>query len=94
MPPVTIAIDFGTTRTKVACFNEQEQKPQLIELGRYNLQVVPSLFYVPCEGKGDRLVGDDAQDMVDADPEGIVEGLKKEIHKLGKKRFGEGRSKR
>ncbi|MCR4413972.1 MAG: right-handed parallel beta-helix repeat-containing protein [Thermoguttaceae bacterium] len=88
MKAPTIAVDFGTTRTKVAFFDEKDEQPRLIELGRANLQVIPSLFYVPRDPRSPRLVGDDAQEMVDEDPEGIVENLKKEIHRSGKLRFG------
>jgi molecular chaperone DnaK len=88
MAAPTLAIDFGTTRTKIAYFNTKSGKPELVELGREIRTILPSVFYIPKEGQGDRLVGDDAQDMVDADPEGIVLSLKKELHKLGKKRCG------
>jgi actin-like ATPase involved in cell morphogenesis/tetratricopeptide (TPR) repeat protein len=44
------------------------------------------------DGQGDRQVGDDAHDQCETDPAGIVIGLKKEIHRLGKKHFGPGRS--
>lgn len=84
-----LAIDFGTTRTKVACFDPELGAPRLIELGHEVRGVIPSLFYIPRDGQP--LVGDDAQQMVNEDPEGIVVGLKKEIHKLGKYRFGGGR---
>lgn len=86
-----IAIDFGTTRTKVACFDDARGEPRLIELGREIRAVIPSVFYLPRGGEGNRLVGDDAVERVDDDPEGIVIGLKREIHKLGRKRCGPGR---
>lgn len=89
MAAPVIAIDFGTTRTKVGYFDSNRREPKLVELGRETRAIIPSIFYVPF--KGDRLVGDDAQDMLDQDPEGIIIGLKKEIHKLGKKRLGRGR---
>ena len=73
----TLAIDFGTSRTKVAYFDEASGKAQLVEIGREIRTVLPSVFYIPKEGQGERLVGDDAQDMVDSDPEGIVLSLKK-----------------
>jgi actin-like ATPase involved in cell morphogenesis len=88
MKAPALAIDFGTSRTKVAYFDEESGKAKLVEIGREILTVLPSVFYIPKEGQGERLVGDDAQDMVDSDPEGIVLSLKKELHKLGKKRCG------
>lgn len=89
MTAPSVAIDFGTTRTKVAYYDSDRGEPRLVELGRETRSIIPSIFYIPQEGS--RLVGDDAQDMLDTDPEGIIIGLKKEIHKLGKKRLGPGR---
>lgn len=85
----SIAIDFGTTRTKVAFLDPESKEPRLIELGHEVRAIIPSLFYIPKGGLP--LVGDDAQAMVDEDPEGVVVGLKREIHKLGKYRCGGGR---
>ena len=92
MPPPPIAIDFGTTRTKMAYFDPDRNEPRLIEVGREVRPVVPSVFYLPLEGQGKRLVGDDAQEQVEIDPEGVVIGLKKDIHRLGKIRCGVGRA--
>jgi tetratricopeptide (TPR) repeat protein len=91
MAAPAIAIDFGTTRTKVAYYDAVRGEPRLIEIGREIRAIVPSTFYIPPDGQGDRLVGDDAQDQWETDPEGVVIGLKKEIHRLGKKHFGPGR---
>jgi actin-like ATPase involved in cell morphogenesis/tetratricopeptide (TPR) repeat protein len=91
MTAPAIAIDFGTTRTKVAYYDSDRREPRLVELGRRTLTIVPSIFYIPKEG--DPLVGDDAEDRLDSDPEGIIIGLKKEIHRPGEIRFGQGRPK-
>jgi len=88
MAAPTLAIDFGTTRTKVAFFDAASGRPRLIELGKEVRAVIPSVFYIPKEGDGERRVGDDALERMDSDPAGIVISLKKEIHKLGKKRCG------
>lgn len=90
MEPLGLAIDFGSTRTKVAYFNSDKNEAQLIELGQEIRPIIPSVFYIPKEG-GNPKVGDDALMMVDHDPEGIVIGLKKEIHRPGKVYFGPGR---
>ena len=74
-----IAIDFGTTRTKLAKYDQEKEKSVLIEIGREIRPVLPSIFYIPKEG--DILVGDDAQDELENDPAGIVRGLKLEIDK-------------
>ena len=86
----SIAIDFGTTRTKVAYFDEDRGECRLAELGRENRAIIPSVFYIPKDGKGERCVGDDALEMVDQDPAGIRRQLKREIHQLRKIRFGIG----
>jgi len=86
-----LAIDFGTTRTKVAYHDDQRAAPRLIELGREQRAIIPSVFYLPKDGEGEVLVGDDAQDMVESDPEGVVVGLKMEIDRYGKIRRGLGR---
>ena len=91
MDSLTLAIDFGSSRTKVAYYKESAGRPELVEIGEEIRTVLPSIFYIPKEGQGERLVGDDAKKMVDRDPEGIVLSLKKEIHKLGKKRCGPNR---
>lgn len=87
-----LAIDFGTTRTKVAYHDEQRATPRLIELGREQRAIIPSVFFLPKDGEGEILVGDDAQDMVESDPEGVVVGLKMEIDRYGKIRRGLGRT--
>jgi len=88
----TIAIDFGSSRTKIAYYDSKKEKPELLELGKEIRNIIPSVFHLPEEG-GEISVGDDAQDMIDKDPQGIILGLKTEIHKLGKKRCGVGRIK-
>ena len=57
-----IAIDFGSTRTKVAYPDGVPIKPKLIELGREARSIVPSLFCIAKDGNV--LVGDDAQEAV------------------------------
>jgi tetratricopeptide (TPR) repeat protein len=74
-----IAIDFGTTRTKIARYDEQEKTPRLVNLGREQRWSIPCLFYIPKEGN--ILIGDDAQDALKHDPVGIVRGLKMDLHK-------------
>ncbi|MDR2171463.1 MAG: ankyrin repeat domain-containing protein [Planctomycetaceae bacterium] len=92
----TLAIDFGTSRTKVAYFDENQNRPVLVEIGRNIRTMIPSAFYVPApvDGKiieSEILVGDDAEDQLDDDPDGYVVAIKKEIHKTGFKRLGGGR---
>ena len=73
-----IAIDFGTTRTKVAMFDSKIGAPRLLNLGIIVPWFIPSLFYIGPDGKF--LVGDDAQQALNRDPKGIVRGLKTQIH--------------
>jgi tetratricopeptide (TPR) repeat protein len=74
-----IAIDFGTTRIKIARYNEEKKCPHLIKLGRDLGWSIPCLFHIPKEG--DILTGDDAQDAFRKDPAGTVRGLKMELNK-------------
>lgn len=73
----TIAIDFGTTRTKIACLDPQTDKPRILELGREIRSIIPSLFYIPEEGE--ILLGDDAVEASKFHKTGVVRGLKMEI---------------
>lgn len=86
-----LAIDFGTTRTKVAYYDASREEARLIELGISQREIIPSVFYVPKRNAGEILVGDDATAQIDIDPAGIVREIKREIDKLGKKRCGAGR---
>ena len=87
----SLAIDFGTSRTKVAYFDENKHEPRLVELGRAVRDLIPSIFYIPKEDDGEIMVGDDAEEMIEHDPGGIVVAIKKEIHKPGKLRLSDGR---
>lgn len=91
MNTTTLAIDFGTTRTKVAWFDEQAREPRLIDLGLRSGGVLPSVFYLPMESTGRILLGDEAQAMTGSDPAGLVSELKRDLHKPGKIRLGPGR---
>tara|TARA_B100000686_G_scaffold345052_1_gene428871 strand:+ start:6128 stop:7957 length:1830 start_codon:yes stop_codon:yes gene_type:complete len=86
-----IAIDFGTTRTKVGYWDSDTSTSKVIELGKNMSPFIPSAFYIPVSGTRNILVGDEALDMVHTDPSGVVIGLKKEIHRAGRKRVGSGR---
>lgn len=76
----TVAIDFGTTRTKAAWFDPVSGRPALIPIGDIVPTILPSVFYIP-PGDDPPLVGDAALDYLDEDPPGIVRSLKREIHK-------------
>jgi len=90
-PGPRLAIDFGTTRTKIAFYDTDRKQSRLIELGLIQHAIIPSVFYVPKRGSGDILVGDDAMAHIDVDPVGIVREIKRDIDKLGKKYVGPGR---
>ena len=74
-----IAIDFGTTRTKVAYPDIDTGKPRIMEFGGENLSIIPSLFHIPKEG--DILLGDDAVKASQSDNIGVVRGLKMTIER-------------
>jgi molecular chaperone DnaK (HSP70) len=48
--PDSIAIDFGTSRTKAAYWDERTGRPQLVHLGYRQEPFEPSLFYLPAGG--------------------------------------------
>ena len=77
-----IAIDFGTSRTKVAYFDGlATNTPQLMEWKRSGGQSIPSIFYVEEDGKTIH-IGEAAHDRInrsDSKPEGFVEVLKREF---------------
>lgn len=85
----TLAIDFGSSRTKIACLCPETGKPKMVELGHEIRAVMPSVFYIPQSGPV--LVGDEAVQMADEDPAGIVVDIKRELQRPGKIRCGEGR---
>lgn len=89
---ITLAIDFGTTRTKVAHFDSDRGEPRLIELGEENRNVIPSVFFIPLQNGGHLLVGDAAVQMIGHEPQGVVLGLKRTIHEKSQILCGEGRA--
>jgi molecular chaperone DnaK (HSP70) len=73
-----IAIDFGTSRTKAAYWDERTGKPQLMHLGYRNELFLPSLFYLP-SGNDNILWGDQAEVKIEDDPAGIVDVPKRRL---------------
>jgi len=84
----TIAIDFGTARTKAAYYNVNTERIDLIQLGR-KAPYIPSLFHLSRVGDKDRIVlGEDAENLGQRQPQGLVIGLKVEIHRQDRIRKG------
>jgi formylglycine-generating enzyme required for sulfatase activity len=74
--PALIAIDFGTSRTKLAYLDARNQ-PR-VKFWEDEKPFVPSLFYL--ERDGERVLwGFDAEQMQDEDPAGLVEALKRKL---------------
>jgi formylglycine-generating enzyme required for sulfatase activity len=74
-----VAIDFGTSRTKLAYLDSRSGRAELMRLGLYDQPFMPSLFYL--ERDGERiLMGDDAEEMLGEDPAGVVDLLKRKLH--------------
>ena len=71
----TIAIDFGTSRTKLAYL--KDGKPELMRFG-HDRVYAPSLFYLPA-GDGPIRWGNDAEEMLARDPAGVVVTLKRQL---------------
>ena len=74
-----IAIDFGTSRTKLAYLDEAMGRPELMRLGQRDDPFIPSLFYLPRDSE-EVFLGDDAEAMLDPDPAGMVDVLKRKLH--------------
>lgn len=74
----TIAIDFGTCRTKVAYLDPVSRKPQLLRFSYHNDPFIPSLFYYDQKNK-QLLFGHDAEDMAQEDPKGVINILKRRL---------------
>jgi len=77
--PTAIAIDFGTSRTKLAYLDEATGRPELMRLGQRDDPFIPSLFYLPRDSE-QVFLGDDAEAMLDQDPAGMVDVLKRKLH--------------
>ncbi len=74
----TIAIDFGTSRTKLAYLDKTTGRPELMRLGQRDDPFIPSLFYL--ERNSERVfLGDDAEAMLTQDPAGVVDVLKRKL---------------
>ena len=79
-----IAIDFGTSRTKVAYFNPPEmQRPDLMQLGKE--LSIPSHFNID-EESGKVWIGDAARERLEDNPIGHITMLKSQLRsvRLGK----------
>jgi len=62
----TIAIDFGTMRTKLSYIDTQRNTVELMRLGQDSRPFVPSVFFLGEDGS--RLFGDDAAMYLDSHP--------------------------
>lgn len=76
-----IAIDFGTERTKVAYLPGPRRAPELLRFVHEDSErsFVPSLFYLPKESD-QILFGFDAEAMLEEDPIGVIDDLKRRLH--------------
>jgi len=71
-----LAIDFGTSRTKVAYCDTRSGQPVLML--HNGLPFVPSLFYLP-RGNEQVFWGQDAEESLEDDPAGVVDVLKRRL---------------
>jgi len=74
-----LAIDFGTSRIKVAYWDADRNEVVMLPLGKGGQLYVPSLFHVSKDGK--IRFGDEAEVMLHHDPQGVVENLKLDLDK-------------
>ncbi len=75
----TIAIEFGSARTKVAALETGTRRPFMLELGREVRSILPSVFHIA--GDGTIRVGDEAIAYGSGDPAGVVRRLSSELHR-------------
>jgi WD40 repeat protein/actin-like ATPase involved in cell morphogenesis len=75
-----IAIDFGTSRTKVAYLPAANRAPELMRFtdDEAERSYLPSLFYVPKEDSPP-LFGFAAEAMLEEDPAGVIDSLKRRL---------------
>src|SRR5690348_6609419 len=73
----TVAIDFGTSRTKVAYWSPRSNQPELMRFA-LDRPFLPSLFYLARDSER-ILWGSEAEEMLARDPTGIVEVLKRRL---------------
>ena len=76
--PEAIAVDFGTSRTKLAYVDSRSGRSELMHLGLHDQPFLPSLFYLKRDSE-QILLGDEAEDMVAEDPAGVVGVLKRRL---------------
>jgi molecular chaperone DnaK (HSP70) len=78
----TIAIDFGTARTKLSYIDPTTGRPELMKLGRNEATWIPSVFYLGGDGHT-RLFGEEASDFLENDPDGVLSDppLKRQLRK-------------
>lgn len=74
-----LAIDFGTSRTKVSTIDHESRQPKLVELGREVRAILPSVFHVAPDGQ--IRAGDDAVGHGQAFPAGLVRRLLPDLHR-------------
>lgn len=66
-----VAIDFGTSRTKVAYFDSATKRWELMRIGEDEKPYLPSVFYLADDGS--RHFGDDALMLMKEDPLGFLD---------------------
>lgn len=72
---ITIAIDFGTTKTLIS-YTDAKGEPRLMRLGRHT-DLIPTVAYMQQDGT--LLFGDDAEDMAVLDPANYSRAFKMKL---------------
>ncbi len=72
---ITLAIDFGTTKTLVA-YADDKGEPRVMRMGR-NVDLIPTTAYL--QEDGSLLFGEDADDMAVIDPGNYSRGVKMKL---------------
>ena len=74
-----IAIDFGTSRIKLAYLDSISGEAKMMQLNQGNDPSEPSLFYMGPDGE--REYGHFAEEYLETDPKGVVDTLKRKLRK-------------
>lgn len=72
----TVGIDFGTTKTLVACWDPERDCARPVRLGR-GRDDLPTTLYL--DTHGELSFGDDADDLRETDPTGYLPRLKRQL---------------
>lgn len=75
-----LAIDFGTSRTKAAVWDSENNRIEIFQIGEEEKKYIPSIFHV--DGDGDITIGEEANDLLVHDPLGALDNVKLHLDEI------------